>query len=178
VVIDDGLFGLLPHFAKELAYSRKTYNARSETVDKLPSFKEYWAHGRRCIVSAESVYEANYETGQAVRWMIQQPAAVPMGIAGIYRQWRGLDGRFLRTFAMVTVNPEGHPVYQLMHKPGDEKRMVWIFDPADYDRWLQCSPGEPNSFFKQWQGPLDAFPAPLPPRKRKPRWIPDGYCIL
>ncbi|MBK7616326.1 MAG: hypothetical protein IPJ08_18355 [Burkholderiales bacterium] len=25
-VIDDGLFGLLPHFAKELAYGRKTYN--------------------------------------------------------------------------------------------------------------------------------------------------------
>ena len=168
-VIDDGMFGLLPHFAKELAYGRRTYNARSETVDKLPSFKESWANNRRCIIAVESVYEPNYETGQAVRWMVQQPAAVPMGIAGIYRQWRGPDGRFLWTFAMLTVNADEHPVYQRMHKPSDEKRMVTILDPADYDAWLQCSPDEAKSFFKQWQGPLEAFPAPLPPRTRKPR---------
>lgn len=37
--VDDGVFGLLPHFAKELAYGRKTYNARSETVATLASFK-------------------------------------------------------------------------------------------------------------------------------------------
>jgi putative SOS response-associated peptidase YedK len=48
--IDDGLFGLLPHFVKELAYGRKTFNARSETVDKLPSFKDSWANSRRCII--------------------------------------------------------------------------------------------------------------------------------
>jgi putative SOS response-associated peptidase YedK len=57
------MFGLLPHFAKELAYGRRTYNARSETVDKLPSYRESWAQGRRCIIPAESVYEPNYETG-------------------------------------------------------------------------------------------------------------------
>lgn len=168
-VIDDGMFGILPHFAKELAYGRRTYNARSEMVDKLPSFKESWAHGRRCIIPAESVYEPNYESGHAVRWLVQQPGGVPMGIAGIYRQWRGPDGRFLWTFAMLTVNADVHPVYRRMHKPGDEKRMVCILDPAHYDRWLQCSPDDANSFFKQWHGPLDAFPAPLPPRTRKPR---------
>ena len=168
-VIDDGLFGLLPHFAKELAYGRKTYNARSETVDKLPSFKESWANSRRCIIPVEAVYEPNYETGQAVRWLIQQPGAVPMGIAGVYRQWRGPDGRFLWTFAMITVNADGHPVYPRMQAPGEEKRMVCILDPEEYDHWLQCSPEEAKSYFKQWHGPLDAFAAPLPPRTRKQR---------
>ncbi|MBI3528225.1 MAG: SOS response-associated peptidase family protein [Betaproteobacteria bacterium] len=168
-VIDDGLFGLLPHFAKELAYGRKTYNARSETVNKLPSFKESWAHGRRCIIPVEAVYEPNYETGEAVRWCIQQPGAVPMGIAGVYANWHNPDGRSVWSFAMITVNADGHPVYQRMHKPGEEKRMVTILDPADYDRWLQCTPAEAKSFFKQWQGPFDAFPAPLPSRARKPR---------
>ena len=62
------------------------------------------SHGRRCIVPVETVYEPNYETGQAVRWLIQRPGAVPMGIASIYRQWRGPDGRVLWTFAMLTVN--------------------------------------------------------------------------
>lgn len=27
LIADDGIFGLLPHFATELAYGRKTYNA-------------------------------------------------------------------------------------------------------------------------------------------------------
>lgn len=165
-VIDDGLFGLLPHFAKELAYGRRTYNARSETVHQLPSFKDAWATGRRCIVPAEAVFEPCYETGKAVRWRIQQPGDVAMGIAGVYRRWRGPDGRYLWTFAMLTVNAAGHPVYQRMHAPGDEKRMVVILDPAEYDRWLQCSPQEARSFFQAWAGPLDAAAEPLPPRKR------------
>jgi hypothetical protein len=100
--------------------------------------------------------------------MVQHPAALPMGIAGIYRQGSELDNRFLWTFAMLTVNADGHPVYQRMHKPGDEKRIVTILDPADHDRWLQCTPAEAKSFFKQWHGLLDAFPA-LPPRRREPR---------
>lgn len=38
-VLEAGQFGLLPDFAKELAYGRKTYNARSETVATLPSYR-------------------------------------------------------------------------------------------------------------------------------------------
>ena len=160
-VIEDGQFGLLPSFAKELAYGRKTYNARSETVDERASFKQSWARGRRCIIPAEAVFEQCYETGKAVRWRIQQPGSIPLGIAGIYNQWRSPDGKLSWTFAMLTVNAEGHPVYQRMHRPGEEKRMIVILDPADYDRWLQCSPAEAKSFFRQWHGPLDATPAPL-----------------
>ena len=44
-VIEHGTFGLLPGFAKELAYGRNTYNARSETAHAKPSFKEAWAKG-------------------------------------------------------------------------------------------------------------------------------------
>src|SRR5258706_15091677 len=65
-VIDDGHFGLLPSFAKEIAYGRKTYNARSETVHQLASFRESWAKGWSCIVPAESVYEPCYDSGKAV----------------------------------------------------------------------------------------------------------------
>jgi len=165
-VVDDGVFGLLPHFAKELAYGRKTYNARSETVHSLPSFKDCWARGQRCIIPAEAIFEPCYETGKAVRWCVQQPGAVPMGLAGVYRRWRAPDGRWLFTFAMLTVNAEGHAVYQRLHAPGEEKRMVLILDPAEYDRWLQCSPDEAKTFFRPWTGPLDAFPEPLPPRGR------------
>lgn len=165
-VIDDGHFGLLPAFATEVAYGRKTYNARSETVHQLPSFREAWKKGWRCIVPAHCVYEPCYESGRAVRFRVQQPFEIPMGIAGIYRQWKAPDGTYQWSFAMLTVNADGHPVYERMHAPGHEKRMVVILDPDDYDRWLQCSPDEAKAFFKQWHGKLEAQPSPARGRGR------------
>ena len=162
-VCDDGLFGLLPE-SVELAFGRKTYNARSETVARLPSFRQPWAAGQRCIIPAEAFYEPNWESGRAERWIIRQPGDVPMGIAGIYRQWRAPDGRRVFTFAMLTCNAYGHPVMKRFHRPGEEKRMVVILHPDDYGPWLSCSVAEAPRFFEQRQGPLESSAAPLPPR--------------
>ena len=97
-----GAFSLLPHFATEVAYGRRTYNARSETVRSLPSFKDAWRRSQRCVIPAEAIYEPNYESGRAVRWRISQHGDVPMGVAGIYTQWRQPDGREMFSFAMIT----------------------------------------------------------------------------
>lgn len=91
---------LLPHFAAEEQYGKRTYNARSETVHKLPSFRPAWEAQQRCIIPSESVFEPNYESGKAVRWRIAQEGDVPFGIAGIYRRWRDPKGgpsKFRRT---------------------------------------------------------------------------------
>ncbi|MBX3659495.1 MAG: SOS response-associated peptidase family protein [Ramlibacter sp.] len=165
--VHDGMFGLLPHFAVEVAQGRKTYNARSETVAIKPSFRESWKKGWRCVIPAEYIYEPNWESGKAERWRIQQPGAVPMGIAGIYRRWRHPDGQEAFTFAMLTVNADGHPVMSRMHRPSDEKRMVVILAPEEYGRWLECSVADASKFFRQWTGPLDAVPDPLPARPKK-----------
>ena len=87
-----------------------------------------------------------------------------MEIAGIYRIWRHPDGRDMFTFAMLTVNADGHPVMQRIHKPAEEKRMAVILDLQDYGNWLSCLVKEAAAFFKQWQGTLEASPAALPPR--------------
>jgi hypothetical protein len=68
---------------------------------------------------------------------------------------------------------DGHPVFQRVHRPTDEKRMVVILDPADYGGWLSCSVDETRGYWRQWTGRIDAFPAPLPARERKPQSQPD-----
>jgi hypothetical protein len=77
------------------------------------------------------------------------------------------DGWQVYTFAMLTVNADGHPVMQRFHKAGDEKRMVVILHPDDYDDWLTCSVEQAPRYFRQWMEPLDAVAAPLPPRAPK-----------
>ena len=106
-VVDDGAFGLLLFFAKELAYGR------------------------------------------------------PLAIAGIYTRWKHPEGFERFSFAMLTVNADGHPVFQRMHRPGDEKRMVVILDAADHDAWLSCSVADAPRLFRRWSGELLAEPAPL-----------------
>ena len=161
LVADDGMFGLLPGFATSLAFGRRTYNARSETIATLPSFRQPWAAGQRCIIPAEAIYEPCYEGGRAQRWRIWQDGDVPLGIAGLYRRWRDPQGGELFTFTMITVNADAHPLMRRMHKPGDEKRMVVILDRADYLPWLTCSTLEAPRYFRPWPGALRAEPAPL-----------------
>ena len=167
-VVDDGLFGLLPNFATEVGFGRRTYNARSETVNRLPSFRDAWANGQRCIIPAEAIYEPNYESGKAERWAIFQEGYVPFGIAGVYTQWRDFKtGQDLYSFSMLTVNADNHPLLKRFHKPEDEKRMVVILNPGDYAQWLSCSVEEAKAFLKPWAGELLAEPLPLPPRAPK-----------
>ncbi len=162
LVAEDGMFGLLPHFAAERQYGRRTYNARSETVHKLPSFKPAWEAGQRCIIPTEAVFEPNYESGKAVRWRIYQEADVPFGIAGIYRRWKDPQGGpALFTFAMLTVNADSHSFYKRFHKPGEEKRMPIFLDKDQYGPWLQCGLIDAPLFFKQHPGPFLADAAPL-----------------
>lgn len=157
-----GLFGLVPHWAKDLAFGRRTYNARSETVHEKPSFRDAWRRGQRCIVPAEAIYEPCWETGRAVRWRIARADGVPMGIAGLWSAWRGPDGRMLPTFTMLTINADDHALMRRFHKPGDEKRMVVILDEAEYDAWLECPVERQRDFLRAWPADrLHAEPAPL-----------------
>ena len=49
-----------------------------------------------------------------------------MGLAGIWTGWRSLDGSIVRSYSMLTINADEHPLMNQFHKPTDEKRMVVI----------------------------------------------------
>ena len=50
-----GIFGLLPHWAKDDKLARHTYNARSETVAEKPSFRDAWRKARHCASRCDGV---------------------------------------------------------------------------------------------------------------------------
>ena len=158
-----GQFGLLPFWAKDIAFGRRTYNARSETAAEKPSFKDAWARGRRCIVPAEAIYEPNWETGKAVRWRIGRSDGRPLGIAGLWGHWRDREtGREMLSFTMLTCNADEHVLLRRFHRPGEEKRMVVILDEAEYDAWLEAPLDRMAGFMRCFPAELlQAQPAPL-----------------
>lgn len=161
-------FGMVPHWA-ELKLAKHTYNARTETVTQKPSFRTAVAKRQFCIVPAESFFEPNYETGKAVRWKIARGDGGPLGIAGIW-DWRpngGPDDRPLVSFSMLTINADDHPLMKRFHKPGDEKRMLVILEPEQYEPWLQAPVSKVPDFYIPYPADqLIAEPAPRPPRAK------------
>lgn len=125
-LVADAIFRFVPDFVAKVDWARKTYNARSETVDRKPTYRDAWRDGQRCIIPAEAIYEPNYESGSAVRWRIAKASGLPMGIAGIYTSWTSSEGQEVFAMSMLTVNADDHPFMSRFHAPGHEKRMVVI----------------------------------------------------
>lgn len=134
----NGQFGLVPHWADDLKLGRHTFNARSETAATKPSFRDAWRQARHCIIPALAFYEPDWRSGKAIATRISRADGQPMGIAGLWVQWKSPQGETVHSFTMLTINADQHPLMQLFHKPTDEKRMVVILPEAQFDDWLDA----------------------------------------
>ncbi|MCZ4315469.1 SOS response-associated peptidase [Comamonadaceae bacterium G21597-S1] len=133
-----GLFGLLPHWARDAKLARNTFNARSETVHEKPSFRDAWRRNQHCIIPAEAIFEPDWRTGKAVATRIARADGEPMGIAGLWSWWRSPEGQTVWSFTMLTINADEHALMRNMHRPNEEKRMVVILPRAAHDDWLDA----------------------------------------
>ena len=134
-------FGLIPSWAKDEEFGRKTYNARAETVTEKPSYKKAWVKRHYALALADAFYEPNYESGKAVRTSIKQLNGEPMAIASIWDTWNEPEtGELIVSFSMLTINADMHPVMNHFHKPGDEKRTVVPLKPEFFKDWLNATP--------------------------------------
>jgi len=134
-------FGLIPSWAKDENFGRKTYNARVETVSEKPSYKNAWLKRHYALAIADAFYEPNYETGKAVRSSIRQANGDPMGIASIWDTWTEPEtGELIVTFSMLTINADEHALMNRFHKPEDEKRTIVPLKPELFQDWLNATP--------------------------------------
>ncbi|EXF24707.1 hypothetical protein BG28_04635 [Nesterenkonia sp. AN1] len=80
-------WGLLPVWAKDMSFSSRTFNARSETVASKPSFRSA-AKARRCAVPAEAYYEWKAGGAKKRPHVIRSADASPLIFAGLYEWWK------------------------------------------------------------------------------------------
>ena len=143
-----GQFGLVPHWAKDEKFGRRTFNARSETAATLPGFRDAWRKCQRCITPAEATFEPDWRSGKAIPTRITRADGEPMGIAGRWSWWRSPAGEELHSSTMLTINATEHGLMRNFHKPADEKRMVVILPEAAYDHWLTAPAGSGMDFMR------------------------------
>lgn len=168
-----GLFGMIPHWAGDLTFGRRTYNARSETVAEKPSFRDAWRNAQHCIIPVEYIYEPDWRTGVAIPTRIQRKDGRPMGIAGLWTSNRRATGDEVFSFTMLTVNADNHELFRLFHRPQDEKRMVVILREDQYDAWLDASAAHAMDFMRQFPAHL-LIATPEPERGKRKKTDPGS----
>jgi putative SOS response-associated peptidase YedK len=80
-------WGLIPHWAKDPKIAYKTINARVETVDTAPSYRQAFKK-RRCLIPADGFYEWKKVLGGKIPYSIQMKDDSPFVFAGLWEGWK------------------------------------------------------------------------------------------
>jgi putative SOS response-associated peptidase YedK len=121
-------WGLVPHWAKDLAIGSSLINARAETVFEKPAFKESLKK-RRCLVVVDGVYEWQTLSAKQKRpHLITFSDAQPVTLAGLWSTWHGGVGP-VHTFTILTT--AANEQLRMLHD-----RMPIVVDEDERDAWL------------------------------------------
>ncbi|NTV00269.1 MAG: SOS response-associated peptidase [Methanoregulaceae archaeon] len=129
--LSEMIWGLVPHWARDPSAVGHAINARAETLEERPSFRDPFLR-HRCLVPANGFYEWKKEGKRREPYYIHRKDDKIFAIAGLYDIWRGADGAEFRSFVIVTTEPNA-----VVSRYPD--RMPAILRPDDEKRWL--SPG-------------------------------------
>jgi putative SOS response-associated peptidase YedK len=124
-----GRWGLIPSWAKEQKIGNRMINARAETLLQKPSFRTPFRK-HRCLVLADGFYEWKKTSDGKIPHRIALKDNKPFAFAGIWGAWTTPDGEEIRSFSIITTEPN-----QLM-KPLHQ-RMPVILKKENEGKWLQ-----------------------------------------
>lgn len=140
-------WGLIPYWAKNP--DKPMINARSETINSKPSFKNAFRQ-RRCILPASGFYEWRKIGNRKIPHYIHLSEESPMSFAGIWEQWRSPAGETIETCAILTT--AANSVVAPIHD-----RMPVILSSDNFGYWLERGVKDP--------GKLMALLAPYPDKE-------------
>jgi putative SOS response-associated peptidase YedK len=140
-------WGLVPYWTTDINRAIRPTNAKSETVATSGMFRTSFAK-RRCLIPASGFYE-----WQTISSKHKQPYLIDLkdrhlfAMAGLYDNWKDPTGNWLRTFTIITTEPN-HLVSHV------HDRMPVILAQNDEALWL-----DPTTPLAELQPILIAYPA-------------------
>jgi putative SOS response-associated peptidase YedK len=127
-------WGLVPFWAKDIKVGFANINAKAEGIETKPAFREAFQQ-RRCLVPVDNFYEwKKTETGKQA-YAIALADRKLMALAGLWETWRSPVGERIRSFAIVTTEP--NELCAELHN-----RMPVVLAPPSWPAWLGEQPAE------------------------------------
>ena len=97
-------WGLVPWWAKDISIGNRMINSRAESLAEKSTFKQL-LNNRRCLVLADGFYEWRKEGKGKVPMLFKLKGGEPFVFAGLWDSWKKPDGQTLRTYTIVTTEP-------------------------------------------------------------------------
>ena len=140
-------WGLLPSWVKDPRQFTLLINARAETVQEKPAFRNA-IRRRRCLVPADGYYEWHTSDGRKQPYFIHPRARGPIGFAGLAETWMGPNGEELDTVAIITA--AASTGMSVLHH-----RVPVTIAPDDFAQWLDCSADNATDVMTLLRAPED-----------------------
>ena len=111
VILDDGdkvamkrlLWGFIPNWSKEPKVKVPTINARLETVEEKPFYREAFRK-KRCLVPADGYYEWLTDGKRKIPYFLHLPGDAPFAFAGLWDTWDGQGADPFSSYAILTTS--------------------------------------------------------------------------
>ncbi|GED59194.1 putative SOS response-associated peptidase YoqW [Brevibacillus formosus] len=121
-------WGLVPFWSKDEKIGYKMINAKSETIQEKPAFRNLFTR-KRCIIPADGFYEWKKVGKDKQPMRIMMKTGEPFAFAGLYDTWTSPEGEKLHSCTIITTKP--NEVVADIHD-----RMPVILKKQDEQLWL------------------------------------------
>jgi putative SOS response-associated peptidase YedK len=121
-------WGLVPAWSKGPDSRFQMINARAETVDTKPAYRNAFKH-RRCLIPTEGFYEWKAEEHGKAPYLIRRSDGEPFAMTGLWETWKGPDGASLESCTVIVT--DANALVRALHD-----RMPVVLAPEDYAAWL------------------------------------------
>ncbi|PZA09885.1 SOS response-associated peptidase [Rhodopseudomonas palustris] len=155
VIVDQGArrfrlmrWGLIPSWVKDPRTFSLLINARAETVQDKPAFRNAFRR-RRCLVPADGYYEWKPGGSRKQPYFIHPAGGGPIGFAGLWETWIGPNGEELDTVAIVTTAARGRLAE--LHD-----RVPVTIAPDHFARWLETDETDSGAVMALLRAPADS----------------------
>ena len=140
-------WGLIPSWSKDPAIGNRLINARAETVQEKPSFRNAFRR-HRCLIPTNGFYEWQRQERGKQPYFVRMRDGRVFAIAGLWDRWESSDKDVIETCTILTTG--ANTVLAPIHG-----RMPVILPQAEYARWLDPALKDPDS--------LSPLLVPFPP---------------
>lgn len=124
-------WGLIPHWSKEKRLKYSTINARVETIESKPAYRDAFRQ-HRCIIPADGFYEWQGDEGHKQPWRIEPADRDELfSFAGLWDVWEG-KGEVLRSCTIIVsdASEEVRPIHE---------RMPLMLASSAWRKWLDAN---------------------------------------
>jgi putative SOS response-associated peptidase YedK len=132
-------WGLIPAHTKSIDKANiiryKTFNARSESIARKPSFSSSFKT-KRCIIPVKGFFEWQHSGKGKIPWYIYHADNEILSFAGLYDEWvENNTGETIKSFSIITT--DANDLMAEIHNSA--KRMPAILNKSSEKMWIDLS---------------------------------------